>query len=429
VSETRDELEREIGARRVGTLEVGGRPMPLALPASEDEVVALLRLATRQRWRVLPVGSGSKVATGPAYEKARFALSVRGLTGITAYERGDGTITARAGNPMSALAAVALSGGNHLTPDVADAPSSTLGGTLASGTSGIDRLRFGPVRNHVLGMRVALADGTLANTGGKLVKNVTGYDLHRLYTGSRGALCVILEASLRLFPAPERIAVIAEAYFGRDAALAAAAEVLASPVRPLAVCVENSMGDASRWTLHVALAGRTEPVAWEQNAVASIVGTSGTTSGGHALDGREARARIEWLRDLESGATVRLGALPARLPRTLAALDELCAVHGVHSRLAIHPGVASVVARLILPSGETLDAARLIALSRALQARGIQVTLLDAPLGARRGVDALANASDAERALTARLKNALDPNNIFVGARFDPVPVAEVPRS
>jgi FAD/FMN-containing dehydrogenase len=100
VGAIRDKLEEELGARAVGTLDVDGRSIPLAFASDEAQVVMLLQLAGSMGWSVLPVGSGTKLAHGPVCDKPRFALSVRGLSGVTAYERGDGTISARAGSTM-----------------------------------------------------------------------------------------------------------------------------------------------------------------------------------------------------------------------------------------------------------------------------------------------------------------------------------------
>lgn len=412
MSETRDELERVIGARAVGTVSVDGRDVPLAFASGEAEVVALLELAHARRWRVMPIGSGTKIARGPLRDKPKFALSVRGHSGVTAYERGDGTITARAGSAMAALAQVARTGGNHLSPDVAHAAHATLGGTLASGLSGIDRLRYGPLRNQVLGMRVALADGTIAKTGGRLVKNVTGYDLHRLYTGSRGSLCVILEASLRLFPAPESEVALHAHYHGRDAALDAADRVLASPIR--ATCVVVTSTSDGMWSLTVSLAGRKEPLAFERSTVATIVGEH------VALEDRDARAHIEGLRDRESSATLRIGALRGELGRGLTLLDEMCGAKRLRAQLSIHPGIAYVDAQLMQLDGEASSAADVLDVARALVNSKAEVELVDAPLDARAAFDPLESSSLSARALMGRLKSALDPAGVLAGARPAP---------
>lgn len=421
MSETRDALEAEIGARAVGTTSIDGRHVPVAFPADEAQVQALLALAASRRWRVLPIGSGTKLDRGALREKPRFAISVRGLSGVTSFERGDGTITARAGSTMSALSQIARSSGMHLTPDVAAPQHATLGGTLGAGVSGVDRLRYGPVRHHVLGMRVALADGTTTRTGGRLVKNVTGYDLHRLYTGSRGSLCVILEASLRLFPAPEHEFVLDATYFGRDAALQAAASVLASPVRPTCVAVESASDGGH--TLIVALAGRREPVEWERDHVSAILGDP------LRAEGRDARERIERLRDAELDATLRVGTSTRCLPRVLDAIDARTRADGTRARLVIHPGLATVDVRLTTSDGSTsVDELHVETLARELLALDVEVELRATTPAVRGRVDAVTNLPAPARALSERLRDALDPERRFAGDR-PATTVASSPRA
>ncbi len=415
MSLVRERLEEEIGVRAVGSFSVDGRSMPLAFANSEEQVLALLRLAAHRSWRVVPVGSGTKVAHGPMPEKPRFGLSVRGLSGVTAYERGDGTISARAGSTMAALAQVARSGGNHLTPDVAGPQSATLGGVIGAGSSGIDRLRYGPLRNHVLGMRVVLSDGTVAKSGGRLVKNVTGYDLHRLYTGSRGTLCVILEASLRLFPGPERELAITATYFTRETALANAVAALATSAKPTCVCVTGPTN--GRWTLTIALSGRGDVVAWERDELQRILGES------VVLEADAARTAIDSLRDRETDATLRASVVPGGMRGVLAALDAQLAVHRATAECVIQPGIATV--DVVLRDLECLpaDAACVSGVARALSDADAQVELREAPAEVRAGFDPLAVVPKSARALMTSLKASLDPAGRFADPFTSPVRV------
>jgi glycolate oxidase FAD binding subunit len=423
VSLVRERLEAEIGVRAVGSLDVGtvdggtvggkGRSMPLAFASSEEQVIALLRLAATQSWRVLPIGSGTKVMHGPMPDKPRFALSVRGLSGVTAYERGDGTISARAGSTMAALAHVARSGGNHLTPDVARPEQATLGGVLAAGSSGIDRLRYGPVRNHVLGMRVALSDGTVAKSGGRLVKNVTGYDLHRLYTGSRGTLCVILEASLRLFPSPERVVVITTSYFTRDTALAAATTVLAMSAKP--TCVIIAGPEEGRWKLTIALAGRAEVVDWERAEIERVVGDC------EVVEDETARAALDGMRDREGHATLRANVMPGGLQSVSMALDAAVDSARLTAECVIQPGIATVDVLLRGMESTSNHVKSLLAVARALADAGAVVELREVPFEARAGWDPLATVPLPARTLMARVKKSLDPAGRFGDVDRNPV--------
>lgn len=178
-------------------------------PRDHAQLAAVLKEARQQSSPLLPIGSGSQLAwcRPDAFKTPGFTpipISLIQLSGIIEQIPGEGTITAQAGTAWSDLISAVAPSGERLPADLPAAESSTLGGVLGSGRSGPDRMKYGPLRHHVLGMQVMLSDGTLAKSGGRQVKNVTGFDLHRLYTGSRGTLAIILEASLRLVAEPQR---------------------------------------------------------------------------------------------------------------------------------------------------------------------------------------------------------------------------------
>jgi glycolate oxidase iron-sulfur subunit len=204
----------------------------------------------------------------------------------------------------------------------------TLGGVLAAGQSGMDRLRHGPARHHVLGMRVVLAGGGVAKSGGRLVKNVTGYDMHRLYCGSHGTLCVIVEASMRLAAAPERERVVTAGARDRAEALEKARAALALDLQPLSVRAENVLDPRGAWRVHVLLSGRAGFVEWASDRALE------------AIPGAAADAEtIERVRDAElaGGAwpRLRLAGRPSRVAAALAALDP-------GARMVVEPSIALV---------------------------------------------------------------------------------------
>lgn len=384
-------LEAELG-RAPEPLELpalGARPC--AAPTTEEEVARVLRLAARERWTVLPLGRGSKLAWLPPLERVDLVLSTRALTRVLAYEPGDGTLTAQAGARLSELEDVVAAGGHALTPRVARAEHATLGGVCAAGQSGLDRLAVGPVRHHVLGMRVALADGTLTKTGGRLVKNVTGYDLHRLYTGSFGTLCVILEVSLRLFPAPECVGVLESEHASLDEARRALAQLASLGLRPQSFVVDP-LCERPRSTL--VLAGREEPVR------AAVAQATERLAPLQILEGDEARARERALRDGDWSAG-RWAPLVLRGPvSSVPHWPHLFELAGAES-VALHPGVAEAS---LFPAGDIESSARDLLES---QARELSVRVTWREPGAP------APTSPRAELLTRRLKAALDPDGRF----------------
>jgi glycolate oxidase FAD binding subunit len=417
VSTTEADLQSLLGSDAVPRLASPWlhEEVPLARPRDEAQVCELLRYAASSSKKVLPIGSGTKLGWTSPPEHIDFALTTRALTGVVAYEPGDGTLTARAGSTLSEIREVARAGGNHVTPDVPRPGTATLGGVLAAGQSGIDRTRHGPARHHILGMRVALADGTLARSGGRLVKNVTGFDLHRLYCGSEGSLCVIVEASLRLFPAPESAAVVRAPMKELHDALYVARSVLECGARPYSVLIENLEPPAGEWCVHVLLAGREEPVDAETDTVRRLL------PGASVARGEQARVRFEALRDLEPagefGPSLHIGVLPSRLESALEVLERTVRAAGVRMQCAIQPSIATVDVSPVGADDDrtraSLSRAHWIELVQQLRTADLDVRPRNVPTELRRALDQGLPPHHG-REWMRRLKRALDPAGVFV---------------
>jgi glycolate oxidase FAD binding subunit len=177
---------------------------------------------------VLPVGGGTKRGWGPSPPEGARELSTRGLNRILEHNAGDLTAVLEAGVPLADAQRAFASAGQRiaLDPPLGEEDAATIGGVVATADSGPLRSRFGAARDLVIGIAVALPDGTIARAGGKVIKNVAGYDLAKLFAGSFGTLGVIVEVAVRLHPLPERT-VTAVGSSGDPAALARAAAALA----------------------------------------------------------------------------------------------------------------------------------------------------------------------------------------------------------
>ena len=193
--------DRLLRGEQAAQYEVDGlQPAAVALIESVDEVSAVMAAACRQRAGVVPWGSGTAMALGNLPRAYDLGLVTRRLTRVLEHEAADLTLTVEAGITMAALAEELKRHGQFLP---LDAPgSATLGGVLATGSFGPLRHAYGPVRDWVLGVRLVQADGRVTKAGGRVVKNVAGYDMTKLYLGSLGTLGVIVEASLRVTPLP-----------------------------------------------------------------------------------------------------------------------------------------------------------------------------------------------------------------------------------
>jgi glycolate oxidase FAD binding subunit len=190
---------------------------PVIRPRDEKEIAAILRDRAGSGGAIVVRGGGSKAGFGKPVESRETMLDMGALSGILLYEPDELVLTARAGTPMSEITQVVAQRQQYLAFEPPEfgallgSPgcSSTLGGTVASGWSGPRRIKAGAVRDHVLGMRAVGGDGEVFKSGGRVVKNVTGFDLPKLLTGSHGTLAVMTEITIKVMPAPEQVLTIA----------------------------------------------------------------------------------------------------------------------------------------------------------------------------------------------------------------------------
>jgi len=175
-------------------------PSFVASPASTEEASALLRAAAEYGLTVVPRGAGTGLGWGMPPSGCDLVVDMRRMDQVIEHATGDLVARVQAGATMGSLASVLASAGQQLAVDApADA---TVGGVVATGTAGPRRFRYGAPRDLLIGITVVRADGVIAHSGGKVVKNVAGYDLGKLFSGSQGTLGLITEATFRLYPLP-----------------------------------------------------------------------------------------------------------------------------------------------------------------------------------------------------------------------------------
>ena len=181
---------------------VGMQSQLVVEPASEQQVAKILKLANDAGLAVIPRGGGSKLGWGNPPKRSDLVLSTARLDKIIEHAWSDMTVTVEAGCTIAKLQESLAKHGQRLAIDPLWADQATVGGILSTNDSGALRLRFGGLRDLIIGITLALPDGTLASSGGKVVKNVAGYDLPKLATGAVGTLGVITRAVFRLHPLP-----------------------------------------------------------------------------------------------------------------------------------------------------------------------------------------------------------------------------------
>jgi glycolate oxidase FAD binding subunit len=171
-------------------------------PANQRELAAALKDSSGAGLAIRPRGGGTKSDWGNPPSRVDAILSTERLDRIVEHVWGDLTVTVEAGCTVAKLQEALAVHGQRLAVDVLWPDRATIGGILSTNDSGVLRLRYGALRDLVIGVTLALADGTLAESGGKVVKNVAGYDLPKLATGAMGTLGVITQAVFRLHPLP-----------------------------------------------------------------------------------------------------------------------------------------------------------------------------------------------------------------------------------
>lgn len=328
-------------------------------PSSAAEVAAFLRQATDQRQAVVARGNGTKARWGVPSRRTDAILSLARLSEPIEHCAGDLTVTAPAGATLQAVNAVLAREGQWLPLDPWAGAQSTIGGLLATNDSGPRRLRSGAPRDLVIGIDYALADGRRAKAGGRVVKNVAGYDMGRLLCGSFGSLAVITRATFKLSPIPSasRTIVIDVPTEGAYTRLARA--LAASPLTPSAVEVQAP-------GVRLLVRFETTTTAAEEQAahvlsLAAAQGASAALVDGAAEDAVWTEHAAGVKRD--SATLLRVSALPTQVGPLLGILDTSSA--DVQWRLA---GRALLGVILVSLQGEAHAVSQVVAAIRRLTA-------------------------------------------------------------
>jgi glycolate oxidase FAD binding subunit len=221
--------------------DAAGDLVAVASPGSTEEAAAVMRVAAEHELAVVPRGGGSRLSWGIPASRCDLVIDMSRMSGVTEHAAGDLIARVQAGTRMGDVAAVLAQAGQEIALDVPG--SATVGGVIASGLAGPRRLRYGTPRDLLIGITIVRADGTVAKSGGKVVKNVAGYDLGKLFAGSAGTLGLITEATFRLHPLPAARAYVTAEYVAVSIACDAVAAAANSPLVSSAVELKRSAPD------------------------------------------------------------------------------------------------------------------------------------------------------------------------------------------
>jgi glycolate oxidase FAD binding subunit len=394
----------------------GIEPARVARPVTREALAEELVQAGRSGQKVLARGEGSRMERGAPAAGLDVVIVTEGLSGVVAYEPAEMTITVQAGLGLKGLDDLLAQQGQFL-PLRPYRRRGTVGGLIATGDDGALGLGFGRVRDLLIGIRAALADGSVIKGRGAVVKNVAGYDIPRLMAGSLGTLGIIVEASFRLFPRPACDGSLL-AGFGTEAdAFTAAEHILASQLEPVFVNVLSGQGPVQ---LAVGFSGSETRVRGQLDAAAGMLKDANAPGGTILSPDEDAALRlrlddpITTLRR-SAQAVVKIMSLPARLGEMASVAREAARPEGAEVRLDARPGMGVAFLSVEAPSAECEARALRRALDAAREDGSAVVISTGGELA--RAVDVW-GPPPGDFFLMRRVKQALDPEGVFSPGRF-----------
>ncbi len=409
----------------------GRAPEAVVLPGSKEEVAAVLLAAGAADLPVTPWGGGTKMGIGAPPRRLGLVLGLKRLNRLLEHEPGDLTATAQAGMTLGALQRELGTRGQWLSLDPAHADEATLGGIVSSNAAGPRRHLYGACRDLVIGLTVVTAAGTLVKGGGKVVKNVAGYDLPKLFVGAFGTLGVIVEATVKLRPRPDADRMVVARFASLKEAGAAARAVMGSDLLPSALDLVDGetlraleLGGPDGAALLIGVDGIAEQVHWQCTEVERMLRLQGLVDARVLdADARDAawRARGGLGRGAfpETAAVMRWVVLPAQVADVMEQGMGVALRAGLPVALAAHAGVGVVEA--VLAGGEGADATKvsdvLIEWRTLVRAAGGQALVESAPLAIKERVPVWDDPGPALR-IMQRIKSQLDLSGLLNPGRF-----------
>ena len=404
----------------------GRTPEAAVFPGTVDEVRAVVVRAGEADVPVVAWGGGTAASAGMPAPRAGLVLGLARLNRILEHEPGDLTVTAEAGCTLAALQSSLSGRGQWLSLDAPDPARATLGGVIATNAAGPRRHLYGTARDLLIGLTVVTADGTLVRGGGKVVKNVAGYDLPKLFVGSCGTLGVIVDLTVKLRPSPDEERLVATPFDRLKDAGAAVRTLMASDLIPNAV--ELLDGEAARAlglagspaALVVGFDGLAEQVEWQVREL------------GRLLHGDETAPRVlsadVWPRLAAAAATafaapaavMRLTVLPTQVADVMEQGAAVASARGLASAWTAHAGVGVITAALALrdPARGGEAVADVLREWRSIARACAGYAVIDsAPITVKEAVGVWDDAGAAGR-IMQRIKHELDPRNILNPGRF-----------
>ncbi len=402
----------------------GLTPQIVVSPNTADEVAAVLHAAARHGAAVIPWGGGTGITTGNPPSRYDVALDVTRLNQVVAHEPADLTAVVQGGIRLQEMQDHLAQKGQYLPFDPPLPRSATIGGILAANAGGPWRYAYGWPRDWVLGLKVALADGHVTKAGGRVVKNVAGYDMSKLYIGSFGTLGVVVEAAFKVTPLPEACATAVALFDSCGAAVEAGLAVhkrnlsleaieVVSPEFLTAAGIEHR-----GWALIIAAVGNAAAVE------RSLTEVGERCRDLQCLPDDRAAALWEQVRNLslppQDGLLARAALLPSQVGGFMEGLPQVAQEQHLTVQAVSHLGLGTVYGLWQGPGeGEILERGpSLVSALRGLAARhGGTVVIEGCPTALKRQIDVWSEPR-GDSALMRRIKEELDPQGTLSPGRF-----------
>jgi glycolate oxidase FAD binding subunit len=393
---------------------VGGvQPKLVIEPANENEIAKVLRAANEAGLAIAPRGGGTKINWGNPPRRADAVLSAARLNRVIEHAWADLTVSVESGCPMATLQESLARHGQRLAIDALFPERATIGGVLSTNDSGVLRLRFGSLRDLIIGVTIAPPDGTLASSGGKVVKNVAGYDLPKLVTGAFGTLGVITRAVFRLHPLPKNTRTFSMNAGDGERTQALLLKIQDSKLAHTALQVRQQA--AQQPVLDILFEGTTEGLAGQEEILKKLAGPiSITAASAGESSSRTWDARQNLWHDLkDSSGVAKISVLPSEIAATLAFIETLAARHALQCSSVFQ---ATGIGWLCIDG----DASQIIAFLQELRGEAERksgsLTILRAPNSVA-PLDAWGATGDSLPIMRA-IKQQLDPKRTLNAGRF-----------
>ncbi len=403
-------------------------------PATQAELSEVVACAHQNRWRILPCGKGTKLGWGDVARNIDFILSTERLNRLVEHAAGDLTVTVESGMKFSDLQAILAKAGQFLPLDSAYSRQATVGGIFATRDAGSLRHRYGGVRDVGLGVTFVRADGQRVKAGGRVVKNVAGYDLTKLLCGSFGTLGIISELTLRLYPLPEASQTVL--LTGTAESIAQAAKMLTTAnSTPTAFDLLSPQAIASLGrprSLGLVIRFQSVQASVKQQVasllkIADTLGLKGETLGETEEAFWQEMQNLFWQPGASSERTLcRIGVLPAKAVATLTAIEAIAHQYELPIKSLIHvgsglglislAGAEPVLHKVLLAFRSLCEQPQGQTPSGSCGQRGF-LTVLEAPVTLKQQLDVWGYTGNALE-LMQKIKQQFDPQNLLSPNRF-----------